>query len=71
MPTDLDNLLARRSNILAELAALDASKPDYNKGNQSVQWASMRKQLMDELASLNGMIAAFDGPWETEVRGVG
>jgi hypothetical protein len=69
--TDLENLIARRSSILAELAALEASPPDYSKGNQSVQWASQRKQLVDELRSLNSMIAAFDGPWENEVRGAG
>lgn len=71
MATDLANLLARRSAILAELAELSASQPDYSKGNQSVQWASLRKQLTDELKSLNEMIAAFDGPWEVEVRGLG
>ncbi len=71
MATDLDNLLARRSSILAELAALGTSQPDYTKGNQSVQWASLRRQLMDELQSLNGMIAALGGPWEVEVRGLG
>ncbi len=71
MPTDLENLLARRSAILVELAAIEASKPDYVKGNQSVAWTAMRKGLMDELTTINATIAAFDGPWEIETRGVG
>lgn len=71
MATDLANLMTRRSNILAQLAGLDASLPDYTKGNQSVQWASQRRQLMDELNALNNMIAAFDGPWEVEIGGRG
>jgi hypothetical protein len=71
MATDLENLLTRRSNILAELAALDASKPDYSKANQSVSWASLRRQLTDELTTLNQMIVAFDGPWEVETQGRG
>jgi hypothetical protein len=71
MATDLANLLSRRSSILAELAALTASQPDYTKANQSVQWAALRRQLTDELKALNAMIAAFDGPWEVEVQGRG
>ncbi len=71
MASDLANLVTRRSSILAELAALDGSPPDYSKGNQSIQWAAQRRQLTDELARLNEMIAAFDGPWEVETRGLG
>jgi hypothetical protein len=69
MPTDLENLLTRRSAILAELAA-GPSKPSYTIDGQSVDWNGYRSSLLNELTMLNGQIAAAEGPWEIESRGM-
>jgi hypothetical protein len=70
MPTDLENLITARSNVIAALASLTANpQPTYTKGNQTFDWTGMRRELNEELASLNARIAAFEGPWEIETRG--
>lgn len=66
--TDLENLLTRRSAILAELAA-GPSKPNYTVDGQSVAWNEYRRSLLDELTMLNAQIAVAEGPWEIETRG--
>jgi hypothetical protein len=68
MPGDLENLLARKSSILAELAQLTAAspggKPTYSIDGQMVDHAGYRKSLYDELAILDRLIAAARGPIE-------
>ncbi len=71
MATNLDNLLARKAAIIAELAALDSTKagglpnapgqPDHQGYKQG---------LYDELAKINQLISAEDGPYEIAVQGV-
>ena len=68
MPTDLDNLLTRRSNVIAELAAMNSAagggKPSYRIDGQEVDHVAYRKSLYDELAMLNRQITILQGPFE-------
>jgi hypothetical protein len=72
--SDLDNLLTRRSNIIAELAAMNSSasggKPSYTIDGQQVDHVAYRKSLYEELAMLNRQIAILQGPFEGRSRGV-
>jgi hypothetical protein len=71
--SDLDNLLIRRSNVIAELAAMDSTasggKPSYAIDGQAVDHVAYRKSLYDELNELNRQIASFQGPFEQVDRG--
>ncbi len=66
--SDLDNLLTRRSNVIAELAAMNSSasggKPSYTIDGQEVDHVAYRKSLYEELALLNQQIAILQGPYE-------
>jgi hypothetical protein len=72
--SDLDNLLTRRSNVIAELAAMNAAasggKPSYSIDGQQVDHVAYRKSLYEELAQLNHQIALLQGPCERQSRGV-
>jgi hypothetical protein len=63
--TDLENLQARRSAILAELAVLDSTKaggqPDSPAGIGHVAY---KDGLYRELEAIDKRIAAAEGPWE-------
>lgn len=65
---DLDNLLTRRSNVIAELAAMTSTssggKPSYTIDGQQVDHVAYRKSLYEELALLNQQIAILQGPFE-------
>lgn len=67
MATDAENLLTRRSAILAELAALDSTKagglPNTTGGGDkvSIDHVGYRKSLYEELAQINSMISAAEG----------
>ncbi|MGE5192810.1 MAG: hypothetical protein ACM3U2_09925 [Deltaproteobacteria bacterium] len=66
--TDLENLLTRRSNVIAELAAMNSSasggKPSYTIDGQAVDHVAYRKSLYEELDLLNRQIAILQGPYE-------
>lgn len=71
MPTQLENLLARRDRILEELAAMDACKPGGRpnasggtSGEKILDHRGYRESLYSELERINGLIPALDGPWE-------
>jgi len=72
--SDLENLLTRRSNVIAELAAINSSanggKPSYTIDGQTVDHVAYRKSLYEELAMLNRQIAIMQGPFEGRSRGV-
>jgi hypothetical protein len=68
MSSDLDNLLARRTAILAELATL-ASRVSYKIDGQEVDHNAYRKSLLAELKTLNELIDAAQGPFEVETKG--
>jgi hypothetical protein len=72
--SDLDNLLTRRSNVIAELAAMTSTasggKPSYTIDGQSVDHVAYRKSLYDELAELNRQITILQGPFEVQGQAV-
>ena len=72
--SDLDNLLTRRSNILAELAAMTSTsnggKPSYTIDGQQVDHVAYRKSLYDELRELNQQITILQGPFEEQGQAV-
>lgn len=57
----VDNLIARKAAIAAELA-VGPSKPSYTLNGQNVQWTEYRKSLLDELVQLNILINQ-EQPW--------
>ncbi len=68
---DLQNLLTRRSNVCAELAAMGPTKagglPDVSGGGGvTVAHIAYRKSLTAELTELNKLITIAGGPWELE-----
>ncbi len=63
MASDLENLQTLKSNALAALAAMTI-RPDYSIDGQAVQWDKHRQSLLDEVARIDGLIAAANGPWE-------
>lgn len=68
--SDLDNLLARRSAILAELATL-ASRVSYKIDGQEVDHNAYRRSLLDELAAINQLVDGLQGPFEVETKAEG
>ena len=68
--SDLDNLLTRRSNVIAELASLTSTanggKPSYTIDGQTVDHVAYRKSLYDELRELNLQITILQGPFEEQ-----
>jgi hypothetical protein len=74
MPTDLENLLTRRSNILAELAALSSSasggKPTYSLDGQQVDHTQYRLSLYEELAAIDRQLVTLQPPFEERTRAV-
>ena len=71
--SELANLLTRRANVIAELAALtsesNGGKPSYSIDGQAVDHVAYRKSLYDELRELNQQIALAQGPFEDRVQG--
>ncbi|MBE3132846.1 MAG: hypothetical protein IMZ55_05190 [Acidobacteria bacterium] len=63
MATDLENLLARRTAILTELASI-TGKPTYSIDGQNVDWAGYRKSLYEELAAIGELVDSIGGPFE-------
>jgi hypothetical protein len=71
MATDLENLTARRTAVIAELAAISSATAGGMPNNPSgVDHQGYKKSLYDELASLNPLIAQADGPIEIVTRGM-
>ena len=68
MATDLENLLTYRSNLLAELAALDP-QASYRIDGQAVDHNGYRRSLEEALERIEKRITALEGPVERELRG--
>ena len=71
MATDLQNLIARRSAITAQLASMSLSTPGglpnvTGGGGVSVDHVGYRKSLIDEMKELQHLIRIAEGPWEQE-----
>ena len=74
MSTDLENLLARRANILAELAAMSSDssggKPSYSLDGQQVDHVRYRMSLYEELEAIDRRLTSLQGPVEDRGRGI-
>ena len=72
--SDLANLLTRRSNVIAELAAMTSAanggKPSYAIDGQQVDHVAYRQSLYDELRELNQQITLLQGPYEDLSHGL-
>lgn len=68
MATALENLLARRDAITAELAAMSVTaaggQPTYSIEGQSVQHTEYRLSLYEELNRLNLTLGQADGKFD-------
>lgn len=69
MATYVENLIARRDKVAADLAAIDVSKPDYSIEGQSISHAANRAALLAELDTLQRLIARANGPWKIVNKG--
>lgn len=72
MATALENLIARRDAICAELAVLDSTKvggkADASGGGVSVEHQNYKMNLYKELEAIEKRIAAVQGPVDIETR---
>ena len=71
--SDLDNITARRSAILRELANLTDSvsggRPNIRSGlGGTVDHVGYKDSLYRELKELNELIIVFQGPYEYDMR---
>lgn len=73
MSQDLTNLLTRRSNIIAELAAMSnpntqtitaGGMPTYTKDGQSFDHVGYKNSLYAELGQIQSLIQMIDGAFE-------
>lgn len=68
MATVAANLATRKAAIAVELAAMATTtaggKPSYSINGQAVSHTEYRLSLYDELAKLDALIAAAEGPYE-------
>ena len=74
MPTNIENLKTRRTNIYTELAAMASTtaggKPTYNIDGQFVDHTNYRLGLYKELEAIQKMVNQLEGPFEVEIRGI-
>lgn len=69
MATDLQNLITRKSEIISALTTIGTA-PDYSINGQSVQRSSNRRALLEELKTINELIAIEQGPALIEIEGI-
>ena len=71
MATDAQNIATIRSNLFASLATESANpKPSYSIDGQSVDWNGYRAAVLKQIADLNALMSAAEGPSETILQGV-
>lgn len=59
MPTDAEQLATIKSQALANLVAITANpKPSYDIDGQEVEWTEYQKMLQDQVAWVDGQLAA-------------
>jgi hypothetical protein len=68
--TNAANLDAALAQVTAELAGLNALKPDYSLDGESYQWSRRFAGLTDKLLALEQARQRADGAWEVRSRGV-
>ena len=64
----LQALITRRDNIMAELVAIELSKPDYSISGESISHASNRAAMLAEVDKITELIAKAS-PWKIQTRG--
>ncbi len=70
MPSNLENLITIRSQILTELAAITAErKPTYSIDGQTFSWNDYRSRLLSDLRDVDALIAA-EQPLEERSQGI-
>lgn len=71
MATDIENLEARRTAVIQQLADLASGKAGFspNSTASGVDHVAYRDSLYRELESLNSQIAILDGPQEYNSQG--
>ena len=62
---DTDKLETRRQAILTELSTLSAGR-SYSIDGQSVDHNAYRKSLLEELRTIQDLLATAGGPWEID-----
>ena len=71
MATNAENLATARTNFITQLATISASpKPSYNVNGQQFDWVEYYTFLTQQIAAIDNLIAAEDGPYEVQVEGV-
>lgn len=71
MATNAENLATARTNFITKLAAISADpKPSYNVNGQQFAWTEFYTFLTQQIAQIDNLIAAEDGPYEVQVEGV-
>ncbi len=68
--SDLENLQARRTAIIAELAALTSSKAGGLPNQSGIDHVGYKDGLYRELKELDALIDRESGPFEIESFGV-
>jgi hypothetical protein len=74
--SDLTNLQALKSNLIAALANESAyqvsygAKPSYQIDGEQVQWTEYRDRMIDKIETLNKLIQVEGGPFELRTQGV-
>ncbi len=75
MPTDVENLTAARSSLIAALAAEAAAqasgggKPSYSIDGESVSWDQWRTATLGQIDTLTKQIRQLGGPFRIRSRG--
>jgi hypothetical protein len=69
MPTDLEQLLAIKSNTLAQIAAVSTErKPSYSENGQSFSWTDYLEHLQRRVEWCDEILTRHE-PFEIETRG--
>jgi hypothetical protein len=67
--SDLEQILAIKSNTLAQIAAVSTErKPSYTENGQNFSWTEYLEHLQRRVAWCNQMLAV-EQPFEVETRG--
>jgi len=73
MASDIDNLVAARSQAIANLLALEQAGPqawvDYSLDGESYQYSKAKRDLQDEIDRYTDLIQKVGGPWILKSRG--
>lgn len=73
MPSNLENAIARRAAIWAELGSPSASSPvgkvDHSAAGRTFNFVGAKMSLYEELKELEKLITSLEGPIDDSVQG--